>query len=153
MGYVSEKLGVGFFSWEPRLGAWRSAVISGSSLLQVLTPAQQWSTYTQVSLEIAFFSTHASSVDFPSKSVGSGASPKAGSMYPHNTRYIHTFQTHGPMPHPRSPRAWDQAYISYVCVVYTSKISKISLSHWIQHFCTARQFCSVSSGNLIKHIF
>ncbi len=63
------------------------------------------------------------------------------------------FQTHGPMSHPRSPMAWDQAYISYVCVVYTSKISTLSLSHWIQHFCTASpQLCSVSGGNLIKHI-
>ncbi len=57
------------------------------------------------------------------------------------------------MPHPRSPRAWDQAYISYVCVVCTSKISTLCLSHWIQHFCTASQFCSVSGGNLIKHFF
>jgi hypothetical protein len=43
---------------------------------------------------------------------------KLGAIYPHNSRYIHTFQTHGPMPHPRSPRAWDQAYISYLCVWY-----------------------------------
>jgi len=32
--------------WEPRLGALRTAVISGSSLVQVLIPAQQGSTYT-----------------------------------------------------------------------------------------------------------
>ncbi len=59
--------------WERRLGALRTAGIFGSSLLQVLIPAQEWSTYTWVSLEIAFFPTHKSSVDFPSKSVGSGA--------------------------------------------------------------------------------
>jgi hypothetical protein len=137
-GLCIRKTGCLVFFWEPRLWAWRTAVISGSSLLQVLIPGQQWSTYTLVSLEIAFFSTHTSSVDFPYKSVGSGASlqdslcflaynqswnsqvrgSKAGSIYPHNTSYIPTFQTHGPMPHPRSPRAWDQAYTSYVCVVY-----------------------------------
>jgi hypothetical protein len=78
---------------------------------------------------------------------------KAGSIYLHNTRYIHTFQTHGPMLHPRCPRVWDQAYISCVCVVYNSKISTLCLCHWIQHFCTASQFCSLSGGNLIKHIF
>ncbi len=59
---------------------WRTAVISGSSLLQVLIPAHQWSTYTQVCLEIAFFSTHKLSVDFPSKSVGSGASLQDDSL-------------------------------------------------------------------------
>jgi len=32
--------------WGPRLGALRTAVISGSSLLQVLIPVQEWSTYT-----------------------------------------------------------------------------------------------------------
>jgi hypothetical protein len=32
--------------WEPRLGALRTAVISRSSLLQVLIPAQELSTYT-----------------------------------------------------------------------------------------------------------
>ncbi len=137
-GLCIRKTGCLVFFWEPRLWAWRTAVISGSSLLQVLIPGQQWSTYTLVSLEIAFFSTHTSSVDFPYKSVGSGASlqdslcflaynqswnsqvrgSKAGGIYPHNTSYIPTFQTHGPMPHPRSPRAWDQAYTSYVCVVY-----------------------------------
>jgi len=32
--------------WEPRSGALRTSVISGSSLVQVLIPAQEWSTYT-----------------------------------------------------------------------------------------------------------
>ncbi len=167
MGYVSEKLGVWFFFWEPWLGAWRTAVISGSSLLQVLIPAQQWSTYTLVSLEIACFSTHTSSVDFPSMSLeiacfsthtssvdfpsismGSGASlqdslcfvaynqswnsqvhaSKAGSIYPHNTRYMHTFQTHGPMPHPRSPRCQKLKIIS----LQHDLCNKAAQGHWVK---------------------
>jgi hypothetical protein len=58
------------------------------------------------------------------------------------------------MPHPRSPRAWDQACISYVCVcgLYFQNFHALSQS-LDQHFCAASQFCSVSGGNLIKHIF
>jgi len=45
-GYIYQKNWVFGVFWEPRLGALRTAVISGSSLVQVLIPAQQWSTYT-----------------------------------------------------------------------------------------------------------
>jgi hypothetical protein len=48
--------------------------------------------------------------------------------------------------------ATKHTYHMCVCCVYTSKISTLCLSHWIQHFCTARQFCNVSGGNLIEHI-